>query len=105
MRVEFIIVGGANAARLTLQVERGNRIEWSQFTLSTSLDPVDLFGEIILGGDYVELLPHTIELEIFGNKCRCLGLKRLIEVKRATGRAKDLEVVAELEALLEERDT
>jgi hypothetical protein len=36
--------------------------------------------------------------------CRCLDLPKLIEVKRAAGRPKDLEVIAELEALLEERD-
>ena len=34
----------------------------------------------------------------------CLGLDRLIHVKRAAGRPKDLEVIAELEALREERD-
>ena len=34
--------------------------------------------------------------------CRCLELARLIQVKRAAGRAKDLEVIAELEALREE---
>jgi len=34
---------------------------------------------------------------------RCLGLVRLIHVKRAAGRPKDLEAIAELEALREER--
>jgi len=33
-----------------------------------------------------------------------LGVKRLIEVKRAVGRPRDLEVVAELQALLEETE-
>jgi hypothetical protein len=33
----------------------------------------------------------------------CLGLERLIQVKRAAGRPKDLEAIAELEAILEER--
>jgi hypothetical protein len=35
---------------------------------------------------------------------RCLGLEALLRVKRAAGRPKDLEAIAELEALLEERD-
>jgi hypothetical protein len=39
----------------------------------------------------------------FGVDCRCISLERLIQVKRATARAKDLEAIAELEALLEER--
>jgi len=34
----------------------------------------------------------------------CLGLARLIRVKRAAGRPKDLEAIAELEAILEERE-
>ncbi|MCX6381539.1 MAG: hypothetical protein NT023_19020 [Armatimonadetes bacterium] len=33
--------------------------------------------------------------------CKCLGLERLIFVKRAVGRPKDLEALAELEAMLE----
>ena len=36
--------------------------------------------------------------------CLCLDLRRLIQVKRAAGRPKDLEVIAELEALLEEKN-
>jgi len=74
------------------------------FTLRTTLGPVDLFGEIILGGNYKELLPYTFVLKLFGYDCRCLNLPRLIDVKRATGRPKDLEVVAELEAILEEQN-
>jgi predicted nucleotidyltransferase len=74
------------------------------FTLITSLGEIDLLGEITGGGGYDELLPHTIVLDLFGIECRCLGLKRLIEVKRAAGRPKDLEVIAELEAIREETD-
>lgn len=55
------------------------------------------------GGTYDELVQHTIEVTVFGTPCRCLDLPHLIYVKRAAGRPKDLEAVAELEALLEER--
>ena len=68
----------------------------------TDLGALDLFGEITGGGRYEDLLPHSITLELFGVSCRCLELRRLIEVKRAAGRPRDLEAVAELEALLEE---
>ena len=40
---------------------------------------------------------------MFGLRCRCLELDKLIEVKRAAGRPKDLEAIAELEAIREER--
>lgn len=74
------------------------------FTLTTELGDLDLFGEIPEGGRYEDLISHAIIISLFGATCRCLGLKRLIEVKRAAGRPRDLEAVAELEALLEERE-
>ena len=86
----------------------GLPFEWSaatikrglNFTLTTDLGDLDLLGEIPGGGDYQALLPHTIEVEIFGRRCRCLNLPALIRAKRAAGRPKDLEALAELEALL-----
>jgi hypothetical protein len=65
---------------------------------------LDLLGEITGGGGYDDLLPHTVMLNLFGVTCRCLELRRLIEVKRAAGRPKDLEAIAELEALHEENE-
>ncbi len=53
------------------------------FTLVTRLGALDLLGEITGGGSYEDLLPHSIQLKLYGVTCRCLGLKRLIEVKRA----------------------
>jgi len=73
------------------------------FTLATTLGDIDLLGEIAGGGAYQDLLPHTITLSLFGVQCLCLGLERLIQVKRAAGRPKDLEGIAELEAILEEK--
>ena len=72
------------------------------FTLTTDAGDLDLLGEITGGGGYSELLRYTITLRPFGIECRCLGLHRLIQVKRASGRAKDWEAIAELEALAEE---
>ena len=71
------------------------------FTLTSKLGDVDLLGEIAGGGAHDDLLPDSIEIELFGIRCRCLGLRKLIEVKRAAGRPKDFEAIAELEALLE----
>ena len=73
------------------------------FTLTTSLGPLDLFAEITLGGTYDDLLPYAVTLDVFDLKCLCLGLERLIEVKRAAGRPRDFDAIAELQALLEER--
>jgi predicted nucleotidyltransferase len=74
------------------------------FTLVTDLGDIDLLGEIAGGGAYEALLPHAEKKELFGRLCQCLGLEKLIHVKRAAGRPKDFEAIAELQALLEERD-
>jgi hypothetical protein len=74
------------------------------FTLITDLGAIDLLGDITGGGGYEQLLPHTDTLTVFGAECRCLSLDRLIQVKRAAGRVKDLEAIAELEAIRQERD-
>ncbi len=72
------------------------------FTLVTTLGALDLLGEIVGGGGYEQLRPETIEVEIAGVTCLCLNLERLITVKRAAGRPKDLEVVAELQQIRDE---
>ncbi|HKE56523.1 MAG TPA: hypothetical protein VKB46_07475 [Pyrinomonadaceae bacterium] len=73
------------------------------FTLITTMGALDLLGEVVGGGAYEQLKPYTIILQVSGRECLCLSLKRLIEVKRAAGRPKDLEAIAELEQILAER--
>ncbi len=70
------------------------------FTLTTTLGDLDLLGEVTGGGSFEQLLPDSITLVIFGHECLCLGLEKLIAVKRAAGRPKDFEAVAELELIL-----
>jgi hypothetical protein len=72
------------------------------FTLVTTLGALDLLGEIVGGGGYEQLLAETIKVEIADVNCLCLNVERLIAVKRAAGRPKDLEVVAELEQIRDE---
>jgi predicted nucleotidyltransferase len=73
------------------------------FTLVTALGDLDLLGEVAGGGTYEQLLPHSAQASAFGTKFLCVGLEKLIQLKRAAGRPKDLEPIAELQALLEER--
>jgi predicted nucleotidyltransferase len=89
----------------------GLPFEWSvatlrgglNFTLTTTAGGIDLLGEITGGGVYEDLLPHTVEIQLFGHPCLCLELEWLIRTKRAAGRPRDFETVAELLALREER--
>jgi hypothetical protein len=73
------------------------------FTLDTTLGPLDLLGEVAGGGAYDALLPHTEPVELFGYPCRTVSLDALIRLKRAAGRPKDHEMLAELEALRDRR--
>jgi hypothetical protein len=69
------------------------------FTLTTDIGDLDILGEIVGGGGYDALLASTVVIRAFGVDCRLLNLDRLIEVKRAAGRPKDFEAIAELETV------
>ncbi len=73
------------------------------FTLTTQYGDLDLLGEVAGGGTYEQLLPYTEQATAFGLTCRVVTLERLIQLKRAAGRAKDLQAIAELQSLLDER--
>jgi len=72
------------------------------FTLTTDAGPVDVLGEIAGIGDYAAVLAVSEDVSLFGATCRCINLDALIVSKRAAGRPKDLEAVAELELIREE---
>jgi hypothetical protein len=63
-----------------------------------------LLGEMTGGGTYEQVIGNTVELSVFGRSIRVLDLPALIRAKRAVGRPKDLEAIAELEALLAETE-
>jgi hypothetical protein len=60
---------------------------------------VDLFGEIPGGGRYEDLIDSSLKINVFGFECFVLDLETLIKTKRAAGRPKDFEALAELEVL------
>jgi hypothetical protein len=74
------------------------------FTLTTRLGDLDLLGELTGGGGFEQLREHSSTVRVFDRDVQVLDLDWLIRVKRAAGRPRDLEAVAELEALREERD-
>ena len=74
------------------------------FTLTTTLGDIDLFGEITGGGGFEQLRAQAHPVRIFDRDVLCLDLPTLIRVKRAAGRPRDLEALAELEAIAEELD-
>jgi predicted nucleotidyltransferase len=79
-------------------IERG-----LNFTLRTTLGDLDLLGEVTGGGTFEQLREHTETVRLTGYDCLLVTLPALIRLKRAAGRGKDREALAELEALLEEQ--
>jgi len=74
------------------------------FTLTTTIGNLDLLGEVTGGGRFEQLVAHAEPVELEHRRCLVVTLEALIALKRAAGRAKDREALAELEALLEERN-
>ena len=91
-------------AGLPFQLDAETLAKGLNFTLVTNLGAIDLLGEIAGGGGHRTLSAHVVTVTVFGRAIRCLDLDTLIRVKRAAGRLRDLQAVAELEALREERD-
>jgi len=75
------------------------------FTLTTSDGPIDLLGEISGVGNYAVARQHSAEAHMFGGTYYFLDLETLIISKRAAGRPKDFETIAELEAIRQERES
>ncbi len=73
------------------------------FRLRTAAGDLDLLGEATGGGTYGALLPHTEVQQLLSLECRFADLETLIRLKRAAGRPKDFECIAELEVLWKER--
>ena len=73
------------------------------FTLTTEAGPVDVLGEITGVGDYDAVLKVSEGISLYGASYRCINLDALIVSKRAAGRPKDLEAVAELELIRDEK--
>ncbi len=88
---------------LPFQLDTASLRSGLNFTLSTDLGDLDILGEVTGLGGYNEALAFSEEVEIFGMRCKVLTLEGLIKTKRAVGRAKDLRLLPELEALLEIR--
>jgi hypothetical protein len=71
------------------------------FTLTTDVGDIDLFGEVTGIGGYREARALSVTLVVFGFQCAVLSLDGLIRSKRATARPKDLLILPEIEALRE----
>jgi predicted nucleotidyltransferase len=74
------------------------------FTLTTDAGPLDCLGQMAGVASYDEVAASAIDVRAHGVACRCVDLDSLIAAKRAAGRPKDFEALAELEIIREERE-
>jgi hypothetical protein len=91
-------------AGLPFRLDEETMIRGLNFTLTTTLGDLDLFGEITGGGGFDDMKTSAEPIDLERFQCWVVSLPKLIALKRAAGRGKDREALAELEALLEERD-
>lgn len=73
------------------------------FTLVSTVGPVDFLGYVAGLGDYKSVESAAALVTLRGFPLRVANLEQLLAMKRAAGRPKDLEVLAELEMLREKR--
>ena len=103
--VEFILVGGVAATvhgstRLTIDVDIVySRNPENLQRLVDTLSPLEPYLRGAPPG-----LPFHWDVETLKRGLSFTLIEQLIAVKRAAGRPKDFEAIAELEALVEERD-
>ena len=73
------------------------------FTFTTSVGPIDLLGELSGVGSYDAVRVRANTATMFDGTYLFIDLEGLIASKKAAGRPKDLETIAELETIREER--
>lgn len=76
-------------------------LDMKNLYLETELGPIDFLGAILGIGDFERVRVASIEIELFGRRCRVISLQDLIKAKEALGRDKDLIAAKELRAIAE----
>lgn len=71
--------------------------------LETSLGPVDVLGSIKGVGDFARVHERSVEVELFGKRCRVISIDDLILAKEAMSRPKDALAAKELRAIAEKQ--
>jgi hypothetical protein len=71
--------------------------------LETELGPIDFLGSILGIGEFERVRAASVEIELFGRRCRVISIQDLIQAKEALGRDKDLIAAKELRAIAEKQ--
>ena len=69
--------------------------------LETEIGTVDVLSSVLGVGDFGRVRAESVEIQLFGRRCRVISLDDLIRAKEALGREKDLLAAKELRAIRE----
>jgi hypothetical protein len=78
-------------------------VSLNKLYLETELGPIDLLGSIKGVGEFEHVRAASVEIELFGRRCRVISIEALIQAKQAMGREKDMIAVKELRAIAEKQ--
>lgn len=67
--------------------------------LATDLGILDILSQTQPAGTFAEIKSRSIEIPLYGRKCRVISIEDLIRVKKAMNRPKDQQTVLELEII------
>lgn len=87
--------------RLSFLTNPDSGVPVQNLYLETEIGTVDVLSSIRGVGDFERVREGSVELQIFGRRCRVISLDDLIRAKEAMGREKDLLAVKELRAIRE----
>jgi hypothetical protein len=69
--------------------------------LKTDLGVLDILSKTPPAGDFEEIKRRSIEVPLYGHRCRVISIDDLIRVKEAMNRPKDQQAVQELKLIRE----
>jgi hypothetical protein len=85
--------------RVPLRLTPEGAVGWKNLYLDTAWGQLDCLGEVKGIGGYPECRKRSVRVRLGAGSCRVLALEALIQAKRAMGRPRDLETVAQLRAI------
>ncbi len=78
--------------------------EGYSFIMTTTLGDLDLFAEISGIGLYEDVLPESVERNLWGAPCRCLSPEQLIHNLKCSGRKKDFAQAKAMQKWLDDQE-
>lgn len=87
--------------RLSFLTNPDSGVPVQNLYLETEIGTVDVLSSVLGVGDFQRVRAGSVEIEVFGRRCRVISVDDLIRAKEAMGREKDLLAVKELRAIRE----